>query len=402
MTDNIIAHNKSITNTKYFKIDDAINCEIASKTAFIIANERLTKSGDVGRYFTVFPTFKQFLKNRDKYPHCHEILVDHSHNKANIAGRLVFDFDIKTSIGDKIITIPANFKKQIENTIIDVIEKYYHGVNAELFDFVWSTSDNPNKFSKHLTVKNLYFDDWISMSKIFYKLFCIVWDETYYWIASSKLIDFQIVRNRGSLRMVGSKKINGYPLFFDDPEHKLTDSLIRIYFKSQRESEQLVTNQHLNNSVYQNVLEWEEFNKELDSGSTIIINTLPKKINDSVYDINVYKKAYELYCTISPGVFKMGKINGKVLNLIRSKANKCLLSGKLHEQENAFCVINKGENGYSIRFGCYRFCHCKKTVHIGSISLDNLIIYIDPNFEPDDTPQKPKRRKKKIILDLSE
>ena len=393
-----------ITNKKYFKIDDAINCPMMSKTVFIIANERLTKSGGIGRYFTVFPTFKEFLINRPKYPNCHEILVDHCNNKQNLAGRLVFDFDIKTNQENekkKQIIIPHDFKKQIENAIMDVIERFCHGIDCEKFDFVWSTSSNPTKFSKHLTVKNLYFDDWITMSKIFYKLFCIVWDESHSWIESSKLIDFQIVRKRGSLRMVGSSKINGYPLVMDNPDHKLTDSLIRIYFKTQRETEQLVTHNCFNEGVFENVLEWEKIN-DLNSESQIVINTNPKKIEDPVYDMIVYEKAYELYNTINPGVFKMGKINGIKLNLIRLKSSQCLLSGKIHDQENAFCSIEENTNGYSVKFGCYRLCHSKKIIHIGCISLDNYIIMIDPDFEPDDDNDSKKKvsKKKKPSTDL--
>lgn len=220
MSNTIEKYDKFVTNIKYFSIEDAIKAPINSRTVFIIANERITKTGHIGRYYTIFPTFKEFLKNREKYKHCHEILVDHNNNKPNPSGRLVFDFDIKTndeenSLKNEIV-VPKNFKKQIENIIIDVIESYFNGVDVNKIEFIWSTSQNPKKISKHLTVKNLYFDDWINMSKIFYQLFCILWDNTYLWIKSDKLIDFQIVRNRGSLRMVGSSKIGGNPLIFDN------------------------------------------------------------------------------------------------------------------------------------------------------------------------------------------
>lgn len=377
-------YNKLITATKYFSINDAINAPIKSRTVFIIANERVTKTKHIGRYYTVFPSFKEFLKNREKYPHCHEILIDHINNKQNLAGRLVFDFDIKTATNNEDsltdgYVIPKNFKKQIENTIIEVVEKYFNGVDINRLEFIWSTSQNPKKFSKHLTVKNLYFDNWINMSKIFYQLFCIEWDETQLWIKSSKLIDFQIVRNHGSLRMVGSTKIGGYPLTFDNKNHKLTDSLIRIYFKRQREEEQLVTKDNINKSVFENVL-YDDVT--ISSEKNVTINTGPKKIIKPIYQSEIYQKAYEIYNTINPGVFKMGKINDKILSLIRIKANKCLMSGKIHEQENAFLIINKKEYEYSVRFGCYRYCHTKRTIYIGSISIDNLLIMINPIYEP--------------------
>ncbi len=407
MSDKIIQYNKSVTLTKYFKMDDAIKSPIKSKTAFIIANERSTSSGGIGRYFTVFPSFNDFLSVREKYKHCHELLVDHINNKENLAGRLVFDFDIKNIDDDdsdddnkcntnkKCVRVPKNFVDQIEDTVIEVVEQYFNGVDANRLEFIWSQSRNPNKFSRHLTVKNLYFDNWIDMSRTFYKLFCVVWDNTYYWIKSSALIDFQIVRNRGSLRMVGSSKIGGYPLVFDNPEHKLTDSLIRIYLKSHRKKEQMVTKNNINPSVFENIL-FEEFDETSEQHYTISSN--PVRIEKPAYDNEIYNKAFELYNSIDPGTFKMGKINGMYLSLIRNKdkKSKCLLSGNKHQSENAFLKIFKREAEYSINFGCFRFCHRDKHVFIGSITFDNFLVTINPIF----TNTKGTSKKKSKIYEV--
>lgn len=378
MSLDISEYNKIITATKYFSLDGAIKSPIKSRTAFIIANERIKKDGDIGRYFTVFPTFQEFLNTRNKYIHCHELLVDHIKSKTNQAGRLVFDFDIKD------VTVPKKFKNQIEDVIIDVLERFFNGLDIEKLEFIWSTSQNPQKFSKHLTVKHLYFDNWIKMSKIFYQLFCVIWDEKYFWILSNKLIDFQIVRNNGSLRMVGSTKINGYILHFDNNEHTLTDSLIRIYFRDQRDTEQLITKDNINENVFSDIL-FENNIVENNFGSNINITFDPRKIVEPVYINEIYKKAYEMYSIIDPGIFKMGKISGNRISFIRTKPHKCLLSGKKHDQENAFCSISVDKEFYSVYFGCYRYCYDKKKILIGSISTKNLIIFIHPDFEP--TPQ---------------
>ena len=129
-------------------------------------------------------------------------------------------------------------------------------------------SPNPNKFSKHLTVKNCYFDDWIKMSKVFYKLFCIIWDEKYLWIKSHHLIDMQIVRNKASLRMVGSSKLDGKALKFDNDKHVLTDSLIRIYQKKLREAEQLVTKAHIKDAVFDNVIAYSSIDDPSSSNNS--------------------------------------------------------------------------------------------------------------------------------------
>lgn len=393
-------------NARYFAMNDAISCFVESKTVFIISNERIKKNGEIGRYYTIFPTFKEFLKQREMYPHCHEIFLDHQNNKPNIAGRLVFDFDItqvnheNDNVNKKII-VPITFKDQIEDTILEVLEKYFNNIDMECLKFVWSTSNNTKKFSKHLTVKNLYFDNWHLLCRIFYQLFSIVWDEKYVWIKSKDLIDFQIVRKHASLRMVGSKKIKGNPLVLDDPKYNLTDSLIRIYYKNQRLKEQLITIDNINTGVFENVLE------EPRSDTTMQIKIMDVtfgKISEPRFETPVYQKAYELYYMIQPGVFTMGKISDNILSLMRDKSNctkvkaNCILSGKLHENENAFLIIKKKEDIYTIHFGCNRFCHYMKSVYIGSLRVDNLTIIIDSNFNP--SIKKTRKKKKPKMINL--
>lgn len=343
-----------------YRIDDAIKFDIESKKVFIIANEKLAKSGKIGRYYTIFPSFQTFLDNRDDYPHCHEIIVDHQNNKPNISGRLVFDFDISLEVN-----IPADFKRQVEECVYETFTKYFNNIDDDP-EFVWSTCANPKKISKHLTIRNICFDDWIYMSRIFYQLFCIMWDAKYLWIKSSKLVDLQIIRKRASLRMVGSSKIGGCELILDDDKYQLTDSLIRIYLKEK--NVQLITKDNINKSIYDSIIPVEEEPPEQ------IISFNPKATEKPAYLKEVYDKAFTIYTNIGPRVFKAGKISGTCLTLLRTKAGKCLLSKRMHEHENAFLIINKSEDHYSVRFGCYRFCHVKKTMYIGSLSLDNLLI----------------------------
>lgn len=364
---------------KFYSIDDAINSPIKSKTCFIIANEKITQSGKIGRYFTVFPSFKNFLLHRNEFINCHEILVDHCNSKPNISGRLVFDFDIKVK------NIPDNFKEQIEKTTINVINIFFDNIDTDIIDFIWSTSKNPNKFSKHLTVKHIYFDNWIVMSKIFYKLFCLQWDTEYDWIRSQDLIDFQIVRKKGSLRMVGSTKINGFPLLFDNKKHILTDSLIRIYFKNQRDIEQCVCIKHLNSNVPKHIFEYQSIqNKHTKTFNyNTFNNTINNQFNNQFYDTIVYDKTFELCNTIQPDVFIYGKISGDIVSLLRKKSFKCLISGKVHDNENAYCKILKDNNDrfYKIIFGCFRKCSDKKNIFLGYIRISDNNIFINPKYD---------------------
>uniref|UniRef100_A0A6C0CAN7 Uncharacterized protein n=1 Tax=viral metagenome TaxID=1070528 RepID=A0A6C0CAN7_9ZZZZ len=347
-----------------FTIQDAINADIESDTVFILANERLKKNKSVGRYYTIFPSFKSFLRVRESYKHCHEILLDHKNNKKNSSGRLVFDFDIKSNY------IPNDFKEQIQNTIHKVVDMYMKNVDTDKFEFVWSTSDNPKKFSKHLTVKNMYFDDWIFMSNSFYKLFCDVWDKTYSWIKSRNLIDFQIVKKNTSLRMVGSSKMDGNILSLDDLEYRLEDSLIRVYLSKQRKREKMITKDNFIDIVFETVLK------------------PPKKIhyyrnNDDepcFIGDDVYKKAYLSFNNIYPKVFGVRKADHGIVHLLRKKSSKCVLCEKIHDSENAWLRVILDEEMYTIHFHCYRNYE-KKSLYIGSLSTDNLIFFVNPELQ---------------------
>lgn len=377
-----------MTNIGYGTMNDVINADIDPKftNPFIVAHERMKEDGKISRTYYLLSSFEKFLKHRNKLPHCHEILIDHKSVIPDTAGRLVFDFDIKGTVSatnrSDSFHVPEDFKEQIESVIFEVVEKYFQKVNGELFKYVWSTSQNPKKFSKHLTVKNLYFDDWIKMSKVFYKLFCRVWDEQYDWIPSSKLIDQQIIKHRGSLRMVGSSKINGYPLDFDDSTYTLSDSLIRIYSKEQKKNEQLVTRDNIISTVFGNVLETIDdphFDLEADSQHFYHTKFSAQKFLKPAYNLTVYDIAFKLINDVYPGVFKRGKINGEFLTLLRLKPKKCLLSGKRHEGENAFLFIVKDIEYYTLNYGCYRFCNKGyKTRTVGCISVNALISTLHP------------------------
>lgn len=382
MSEDAHSPNKSnkIMVKKYFNLKDAINSDMNEKTVFILANEQEKTNGGTSRYYTVFPSFSSFLRVRKKYKHCHEILVDHINNKSNPAGRLVFDFDVKVK------EIPEDFKNQVENIIIIVAQNYFSDIDTNKLDFVWSTSKNPEKFSKHLTVKNMYFDNWIDLSKVFYKLFSKEWDNNYDWIDSKDLVDFQIIRHRASLRMVGSSKIKGCPLIFDeDDKYHLTDSLIRIYFKSQRKIEQVITKDNLRHTeILSEFFSEKEFNVSSEKFISIDDCSSPTENDpfkescneEPIYPENIYKEAFKICNEKTQGIFKRDKISGKLLSLRRKKPGKCILSNKIHEHENAFLIINKTPSNYVIKFSCYRFCSDKKSKEIGRIKIE----------EPSDPP----------------
>lgn len=85
----------------------------------------------------------------------------------------------------------------------------------------------------------------------------------------------------------------------------------------------------------------------------------------------------------------MGKINGIILSLIRIKPSKCILSEKVHENENAFLIIYESLNGdaYCIRFGCFRYCHTNKTMFIAFLHKKDYSHTLNPIFDVVSNPK---------------
>lgn len=385
-----------IITQKYYNINDVTTADIENKKGFIISNEYKKKTGEIGRYYTIFPNLKIFLKNRHLFPHCHEILIDHKNKPHDKSGRLVFDFDINYSTVNGYI--PYNFKDQIESVILDIVFINFKNIDASKIIFVWSSSENQHKLSKHLTVKNLYFEDWIETTKLFYNLFCKMWSEHYDWISANDLIDSQIARNRASLRMVGSKKINGNILKFDDTCFCLEDSLIRIYKKNHRE--QMITISDINSKFFKELylnsdrsnyeIQENDFreliavnniilDKDMISGdSSDVINT-KSKFQTKNFEKIIYSKINELQKKIFGNVFQMGQISGNLIHLIRNNSNTCVLCIRQHTNENAYISVEYVENiHYHIRFGCYR-CKNKNSrlKTLGIITAQNHMIFPD-------------------------
>lgn len=371
--------------TKY-SINDAIKTEeFNTDTVFIIANEIINSKGKVVRSYTVFESFNMFEKYRNKYPNCHEILVDHKNNAIDNSGRLVFDFDIKNDDdGNRIAPKDKTFKRQVENTIHYIINKYLINVDIEKIGFVWSSCDNSKKVSKHLTVKNLWLDNWAHLSKIFYKLFIKRWDKKYDWLKGKDIVDCQIIKKNTSLRMVGSCKIGGNILALDNDQFSFRDSLIRLYNYEDKKNEQKITKA--------NFKDFKQY-KDIDNNNIKEIdmviyndlkNTIVKKSNNNISNNNKGSLKPEIYNAIAEycknkfcNTFKFGKINGNFINLIRVKKSKCFISDKLHENENAYLQIYNGIYGIlDIKYGCHRGCtyNDNKTVSLFILNSKTLEI----------------------------
>lgn len=346
----------------FYRISEAIESDNDGDEPYIIAHEKLKFNGEVGRYYIVFDSYDEFIEARDDYPNAHELLVTHKKNTEKTYGRLIFDFDIDKKYYDKKYWVHPNFKKQVEENIIDTVNEYYANVNTDNIIFIWSTTNNEKKFSKHLTVKGLCFDNWVQMSKVFYELFSLLWDEKHLWIGSDKLFDKQVARRGGSMRMVGSSKIGGKMLTLDD-DFAFEDSLIRPVVNV----DDFISHENYN---------IDKIEKDLELSFDEKTNTFVKGQYENIQGCEVFNvttmenivdTAFNLINSLSPNVFAIGKFNSNCVSLFRHQPAPCIISGKYHENENAYMIITKFSNYWSVRYGCYRNCGSKKTVSIANI-----------------------------------
>ena len=331
-----------------FSLDDVRDSDVTDPNrAFLLACEHQGKYRVI-RHYHCFPSFQQFLEHRDQYPHCHELLAQHSEAKPDLGGRLVFDFDIPNEV-----PITDRFNAIVQRIVQRVLLKYYHQSQPNRLQFVWSSSPNPNKISRHLTVKHCYFSDWNTQSKQFYQLFRHTWIRLGYSPDPEAFVDAQIIRKHGSLRMVGSSKIGGSRLILDHPDRfTLEDSLIRIYRPEVLQEENVIDPCQLNLRGIRRLRKLMPPRPE----RCIVAPSGPWTDTDVTHPDWVYRKMFQILYKQQPGCFCRGKIKGPIMRLTRLRPAPCTLSGKIHDSDNAQLVITQVEDTFEAKYVCFRNC----------------------------------------------
>jgi hypothetical protein len=314
----------------YYILAQAVNN--ASVVTYIVAWHKI----DCVRFIS-FDNFDDFLDKKKNYGSLHEIILYANENKPLYSftnrkdGRLCFDFDFAV---DKNSIDIVKWKNDVEQIIKQTCDILYTGIDIKKLIFVWSTSDNPTKISKHLTIKELYFEDWIMMSKQFYDVFIKKWDETYNYCTAISFIDKQIIRKNASLRFVKSPKPDGSKiLHLDNKNTSFEDSLIRPSFLWNYGHEQNISMANLK------IL----FNEIKKSPIIPIIN------HNNIFDFTINTNS-QLFLE----AFKLAKkstINGNIIYEYRRKyPSYCMICKRIHEHENAFIKVSAGVSTYH----CYR------------------------------------------------
>lgn len=199
-----------------------------------------------------FPSFQRFKEHSQSLPQkrFHEVLKSQvelsSGGHQTGIGRLAFDLDLKTKLFGQDFLHPS-FDHDFETAVKRTLFKYYLNVDTSRLEFVWMSSSRPEKYSRHLIVKNAVLGDFRYHLKLFYELLLneIREDPNFYYIPldqlkfSSGLIDTNLIHGP-FLRMVGSEK-GGHHLKLDSERWSLEDTLVRPFGIVDMSQEQQIT-----------------------------------------------------------------------------------------------------------------------------------------------------------------
>ena len=328
----------TIMITSYYKLSEAIR--YATTFTYIVGWFQPNR-----HQYLSFASYDDFCIGRHTYSSLHELIIyaDGSNN-TNIFtsrrdGRLCFDFDLKMADIDSTFDVKM-WMTNVESVIKDIATTLYHEIDPAILKFVWSTSDNPTKVSKHLTVKNLYYEDWILMSRQFYRMFVQKWN---FYPAAGKFVDKQIIRKNAALRFVGSTKPDGSSVLrMDDPTIPFEDSLIRPTLSWYSGNEQYVSYDKLKFPCY-------PF-REATPKTMVLSNHCPIDTNHFL-DERAFRPAKNItYRDDEVVIHKYHRIG----------PSYCNICDRIHHRENAYVKFHNG----AVTYHCYR--ELDKNITIGN------------------------------------
>jgi len=323
--------------------------------------------------------------------------VDEAHQKfisgdEESRGRLIFDFDLEsplpsqqylntrvgvnvTIITDASLFVPTDFKEQIEGLICNTFTSYWKNVDIDKLVFIWQITRHPNKFSMHLIVKNAYFCEyWINQIRLFYILMQrIAADQGLDELMTT--IDFAMARRNATFRMLECSKIGGRPIVMDSIRHlgidrlhdqawlnenqmTIEDCYVGLYDVHRLRREQSIAMEDVDYVELESSLsELKDSTNKRDLAFIRTVQqsvTLDLDIDDGVeFDDEATNTAIDIFEKTNYGVFTIRGQAGNFISLNRAKPAPCLLSGRIHEHENAYLKMHK--DGH-LHFYCHRGC----------------------------------------------
>jgi hypothetical protein len=366
------------TASKYYTLQQATKHRTRSGLIpFVIAHEvREPYKDSAGqeqmrtRVFYAFENLAEFERVRKDYPNAHEVIWDrYAADKQQ--GRLIFDFDFDHPwAGVKPNFVPKDFQTRIQEVVVKTFDTFYKDVDTSKFVWVWLISDTVEKWSKHLIVKHAFFShDWKAQMSVFYNLFLSVAQKSGYFplVPFEGLIDMQVARTGATMRMCGSSKIGGKVLTLESPaDATFEDTLVQLHTYQTIRKEQHITETQLRKDVLDKLffehpeeVVKDRFLKGACDKCHIDLSSY-YEASDRIITQEMVDKSYQtfekFYCDrfqiVKQEVFMLGPSSSQFITLKRLRSAPCLISGKVHDAENA-CIIVQDN---SIKFYCRRDC----------------------------------------------
>lgn len=334
---------------------------------FILQWEIPQPRDGVERRYIVFDGVSEYLKflSQNRYSTCHEVFLSSTFQiNDEIFAHPCFDFDMKIDITSNISVnpLPSNWVQMLQNDIQDILCQLYPSKKEKICEiltslpsnWIWMTSPNSKKISKHLTIRKIAFSTWRSQMKLLVSELKKL-DRPY-----MQGIDDAIYRKLGSLRLplnskrheFGPPDANGisqvikysHPLQFDDINHTFVDGLV------------LVHNENMHTLEDGLILTMADLDEKYKSSEYYIAPQISgidyDQISDEICNDDELYSAFQIYNKAYKTGLKLGSIKGNYLTLIREFPGKCPISGKIHDHENAYVYQSDGK----IYFGCHRGC----------------------------------------------
>jgi len=334
------------------------------------------------REYFAFDDIETYIELRERYPNAHEVIWNR-YTQDKQQGRLMFDFDFDDAwYGCKPKFVAPTFQSDVERLILETFATYYVGVDVKRFVFVWLISDVETKWSKHLIVKNAHFsDDWKMQTLIFYNLMLAIAEDSGFFrkyavvFETDKMFDVQIARSNATMRMLHStklateKKPNPKPLRLESPsDATFFDTLVQLYRREDVRNEQHINRACLLKSKLDQMLEdnrekmlANKFYKQVYRLFNVEVDKLQYEDDNRLLghqEVETYFKIFEQHYCVEFGLqvqkcFRVRSVKGSVITLLRIAPGKCLISGEVHDSENAFLTVTADN---SVFFHCFRGC----------------------------------------------
>jgi hypothetical protein len=316
---------------------------------FLVQYEIVEPRDESTHLYIVFRDIEEYRRSR--YRTCHEVLISSNgwDREEDVIGHPAFDIDAPLG------SLEGDWQKILEDDIIEVLA-YLHPKRADEIrtilsdrdNFVWMSSSNDKKISRHLTVSNITFGQWRWTSKIMYREL----------MKKHPYIDNMIIRLCGSLRLPLNSKVGGSILTFQNNKHNFLDGLILIRDENSYTLGSLLMPSDLDNEF----LKMDDIVDKREIGYAM---------DDEDLDEDQCSRCFQkLDSQFNTGLTMTGE-NGGFITLTRVRPGTCPISGRVHDSLGAY-MFTRDKKVY---FGCHRKC----TVFIDgrerkciNISLDGI------------------------------